>query len=203
MLVDAIATISNIPSLLYGAFTVPGRFALFYIIEYLPETARWLNVAYGDEPMLLTFMLSLAGWFIAIVPLMALRALAAGFVRWAQSLLLTYWRRSADFTSGLKTIIKLKLRRWLPNRKGGDVETETVELSRVDLTVLTSAHALGADASLNIKALSELHNLRSSRVERSLQKLCEHRLVANDDTADYRVTPSGIAYAEMLTRQRA
>ena len=200
---DAIATISNIPTLLYSGFMAPGRFALFCIIEYAPGTARWLNVSYGDEPMLLTFMLSLLGWFLAIVALMALRNLASGIGRWFESMLLTYLRRSADFTSGVKTIIKLKLRRWLPKRSSGDVETETVELSRVDLTVLTSAHALGEDAALNVKALSELHNLRSSRVQRSLQKLCEHRLVANDDTADYRVTPSGMAYAEMLSRQRA
>lgn len=191
-------------SALWQAITLPGRLALFFIVEYLPDTAEFLDIGYGDEPLLLTFMLSLGGWFFALLGLMLVRALARNLARSLQAWALTLWNRTLQWLQGLRTIVRLRLRQWFPNRFAIDCD-ETVEFSELDISILTSAWQEDEHGSVTPHGIATAFGANTNQVQRSLEKLCRHGLVAANDNSkgEYLCTDSGNAYRLMLQQHTA
>ncbi len=205
MMTDSSAGIAGFFATLYDAFSAPGNLVVFVLLEYFPDQADWLGLNYADEPVTMVFLVSLLGWFMAFVVLSIIGRIARNIARDIEGYLFGLEHRASQGMAGMRTSVTLWLRRWLPKRSGRDVETGSVEFNKVELTVLTSAYALGEDATLTPRTLADVHNMKPDRIQRALENLREHRLLDVSATAkgtpvEYRMTPSGMTYASMLNR---
>ncbi|MEM9402229.1 MAG: hypothetical protein AAGA44_06965 [Pseudomonadota bacterium] len=205
MVKDGKADVGGFFVTLYDAFSAPGRLVVFLLLDYFPDNADWLGLRYGEEPVTMVFLISLAAWFLALVLLSAIGRFARNLARDIEGHLFGLEHRASQGVAGMRTSVTLWLRRWLPKRGGKSLETGSVEFNRVELSVLTSAYALGEDAKLTPKSLADVHNLKPDRIQRALENLREHRLLDVSATArgtpvEYRMTPSGMTYASMLDR---
>ena len=205
MVNDGVAGVGGFFVTLYDAFSAPGRLVVFLLLEYFPDNADWLGLRYGEEPVTIVFLVSLMGWFLAFVILSVISRVARNVARDIEGYLFGLAHRASQGMAGIRTSMTLWLRRWLPKRGGKALESGSVEFNRVELSVLTSAYALGEDAVLTPRSLADVHNMKPDRIQRALENLREHRLLDVSATArgtpvEYRMTPSGMTYASMLQR---
>ncbi len=205
MVNDGVTSVGGFFVTLYDAFSAPGRLVVFLLLEYFPENADWLGLRYGEEPATMVFLVSLLAWFVALVILSFIGRLARNLARDIEGYVFGISHRATQGVAVFRTSVTLWLRRWFPDRGGKALESGSVEFSKVELSVLTSAYALGENAILTPRSLADVHNLRPDRVQRALENLREHRLLDVSATArgtpvEYRMTPSGMTYASMLDR---
>ncbi len=202
---DSISLFSGVFTAAYDAFSAPGRLVVFVMLESFPEQADWLGLSYEQEPVTMVFLVSLIAWFLTLIILTIISSVARNIARDIEGYLFGLEHRASQGVAGMRTSVTLWLRRWLPKRGGRALETGSVEFNKVELSVLTSAYALGEDAILTPRSLADVHNMKPDRIQRALENLREHRLLDVSATAkglavEYRMTPSGMTYASMLSR---
>lgn len=209
MFTNLITTLRDSAYAVYEAFVWPGKFLLSLTFAHAPGLAEWLNIDNGESPVLLTFILSLVSWFMAI----AFITFGLRFGRHVTRILGAIFRgglfRISLYLRSRKTALVLWLRDRFPKLRKSDLDTiPMVEFDDLDMAVLRSASAIGPGLALSAPDLAGRFKLRPSQVQRSLGKLSKNKMLtqvigSTDGFGNYRVTDSGTAYLAMWQRQTA
>jgi len=198
---EFIISIGGALGAIVDALTLPGRLAVFLLVEYWPSAAAWLDIDYASRPPRMLFITSLLGWFLLIVLLTFLRRFATRIARGIEARALTLAHRLGQWLSGLRTVLKLRFRRLFPGRYISEEGDEEVAISELDVMVLVTAHRLGNGGETDVASIAKRCKESPARVKSSLKKLCDHGLLANGSSRGrFHVTSTGGAYLDLLKR---
>lgn len=207
MLTRILNTLQQLGTAVYDAFVFPGTVLVSRIVEHMPGLARWLHIDSGEAPVLMTFLLSLSYWFLAIVLVALLLRLARDIARLLGALIRTGIYRVSHYLAGIKTTLVLRLRKFFPRlRKPLADSAPMIEFDDLDMAVLRSVSMKGPGCALSAPDLASRFKLRPSQVQRSLEKLSRNKMLASvigstGGYDNYRLTNHGIAYLAMFQRQ--
>lgn len=138
-------------------------------------------------------LLAISAWFAGIlVGVSALRLLARILVRWAHAV--RFWL--SNWAEDLRVGVKMRLKRLDWRQKQEGFVQQEVELDMLDLAVLDHGATLAPGFAITVTDLAEQLKLRPSSVEKSLNKLHQHKLVdpllgSTDGFGNYCLTDSG------------
>jgi DNA-binding MarR family transcriptional regulator len=209
MLTWILSTLRDLGAAVRDAYALPGEVALSLLVTHAPGIAVWLNIDDGQAPLLMTFLLSLAYWFLVIVLLVYIVRLCRSITRYVDSLLRTGLYHVSHLLAGIKTTTVLRLRGLFSRRRrrrADDDAPPMIEFDRLDMAVLRSVSAKGPGFALAAPDLADRFKLRPSQVQRSLDKLSNSKMLVSvigntDGYENYRITDYGHAYIAMLMRQ--
>ncbi|NIV17892.1 MAG: hypothetical protein GWN47_05655 [Woeseiaceae bacterium] len=209
MFANLITTLENFGYAVYDVFAWPGRLLLSLTVEYAPGAAQWLGIDGSTTPPLMTFLLSLASWYLVIVFIVYCVRIARNFGRTIGAFVRTALFRSSRYLRGVKTTLILKLRWMFPKRRIDAAGFDSIiEFNELDMAVLRSVSAVGPGLALSAPDLASRFKLRPSQVQKSMANLHRHKMLARvigttDGYDNYRLTNYGSAYLAMCERHAA
>lgn len=209
MIATFVTNLKNFGASAYGAFVWPGNLLLSLTIEYAPGLSEWLAIDTGETPALMTFLLSLASWFLVIVFITIVVRFFRNLARTISAIARAVFFRLSLYFRGIRLRIVLALRRILPKRRKDELGFgPAVEFDNLDMAILRSVSAVGPGYALAAPDLAGRFKLRPSQVQRSMEKLCNNKMLgkaigSTDGFENYRLTDSGTAYLAMWQRQTA
>lgn len=209
MIATLVTNLKQFGATAYEAFAWPGGFLQSLAVEYAPGIAEWLGIDTGEAPVLMTFLLSLASWFLVLVLITGAYRFIRNLVRTTSAILRAILFRTAHYLAGIRVRVVVHLRRLLPGRRHEEAGFgPSVEFDDLDMAVLRSASAVGPGYALSAPDLASRFKLLPSQVQKSMQKLqhnkmLDHVLGSTDGFENYRLTESGSTYLAMWQRQSA
>jgi hypothetical protein len=207
MISEFLTTLRGIGSAIYQGFVLPGTVCLSQLDVYAPELAQLLS--YGHGRAIVTFMIALAVWTLALVALILLRRVLLDLTRIVRSVIETILFRITLELGNLKSRLVCRFRKLVPKHNKQDHESvPTIQFDDLDLAVLHSASTLGPGFALSAPELADELTMRPAQIQRSLEKLSVNKMLdavmgSTDDFDNYRLTDSGAAFLLMLQRQNA
>jgi len=207
MFSEFLTTLHDFGSAIYQGFVLPGKICLLQLEVYAPDFAKLLS--YGHGPAIVTFMLALVVWTMALVALILLRRLLLDLTRIVRSVIRTIIFRITIELGNFKSKLVCRFRKLAPKRNREDLESvPTIQFDDLDLAVLRSASTLGPGFALSAPELADELTMRPAQIQRSLEKLSINKMLdavmgSTDDFDNYRLTDSGAAFLLMLQRQDA
>jgi hypothetical protein len=197
---DLIDTARDSGQAVYAGITLPGNLVLGQLEDVLPgldPAARGI-AADGFDP--LPLLISMLAWLLVAAALLRV-------LRWLKGIARSCSDALAAASLRLR-LAKVRFRRSLAGLFGADdgssgLATGLVELDDTDVAVLRVASSQPAGYSVSVPDLVAHFKLRPSIVERSLDRLSDHRLLEpamghTDGFENYRLTSAGAAFARSM-----
>lgn len=188
-------------------FTVPGDFLLTLVLEYAPLSAARAGIAPDADTFVLSAVVSLLFWAFVVFAIRRVGKLFGDIARDVDAVLLTIRHRLGHWLRNWKTRVVVRFREFFPHREESSIEAvPEIDFDDLDLAVLRSAAAGGPAFAMSAPELAEKFRLRPAQVQRSLDKLCNNRMIdivigSTDGFQNYRLTSSGETFVSFWQRQ--